>query len=67
MATADVLQPSATPAAPNVLPLTAEKTKPKKHNVETTLYYFPNDGTTPQPTYVGYVSHTLPGCLETSD
>jgi hypothetical protein len=58
MATADVLQPTATPAAPQIQPLKAEK-KLQKHNVETTLFYFPNDGSTPDPTYVGYVRSKL--------
>lgn len=33
----------------------SEKKEPQKHNVETTLNYFPNDGSTPAPTYVGYI------------
>ena len=53
MATADVLQPSVTPTAPEIQVLKSDKQASKKHNVDTTLYYFPNDGSTPAPTYVG--------------
>ena len=40
MATADILQPSTTPAAPVAQPLSANKQALEKHNVETTLYYY---------------------------
>jgi hypothetical protein len=56
MATADVLQPSTTPAAPSAQPISANKPTLEKHNVETTLYYYKDSGdnSEPAPMYVGY-------------
>jgi hypothetical protein len=56
MATADVLLPSTSPAAPAIQRLRAEEPALKKHNVETTLNYYkdPGDGSEPGPMYIGY-------------
>lgn len=61
MATADVLQLTTTPTAPVTQSLSVNKPALKKHNVETTLYYYkdPGDNSEPEPAYVGYAGTNM--------